>query len=136
MNIHDKLALSWRNGTLALIQEGLFLRCYDQSLFLLVRFFYPALKVCGKSYKNLQGQAVLYGGFPKNKLEALFSGIAQHKTEWGIEVPCDEINENEYQIWRQQQIMNIEESLNTQKVEAVLNLTEKTIDLFPNSAPG
>lgn len=129
MNIQDKLGLSGRDGKLALIQEGLFLRCYDQSLFLLVQFFYPTLKVCGKSFKNLQGQWVLYGGFPKTKLAGLFSGVALHQTEWGIDVPCDEINENEYQIWRQQQIMNIDEDLKTQKVEAVLNVTEKTMIL-------
>lgn len=129
MNIQDKLALSGRHGMLALIQEGLFLRCYDQSLFLLVRFFYPELKVCGKSFKNLQGQRVLYGGFPKTKLEVLFSGVALHKTEWGIEVPCDEANEAEYPIWRQQQLTNIDEGLNAQKAEAVLNVTEKTMTL-------
>ncbi|WP_272668161.1 hypothetical protein [Providencia sp. PROV117] len=129
MKIQDKLALSGRNGTLALIDEGLFLRCYDKSLFLLVQFFYPELKVCGKSFKNLQGQWVLYGGFPKTKLAGLFSGVALHQTEWGIDVPCDEANETEYPIWRQQQLTNIDEGLNAQKAEAVLNVTEKTMTL-------
>ncbi|OLF60441.1 hypothetical protein BTN33_02565 [Aeromonas veronii] len=37
MNIRDRLVLSAQLGKIALIREGLFLRCYQQSLFSLFR---------------------------------------------------------------------------------------------------
>ncbi|MCS3490671.1 hypothetical protein [Enterobacter sp. SLBN-59] len=37
MNIQDKIILSERPGKLSLIREGMFLRCYEESLFVLLR---------------------------------------------------------------------------------------------------
>ena len=55
MNLIDKLALSERQGMISLIKEGIFFRCYEQSLFSLIHLHYPTLAVRGRSFKNLKG---------------------------------------------------------------------------------
>lgn len=46
--------LSAQPGKIALIREGLFLRCYQQSLFSLLRLE-QEVKVLGRQFKNLEG---------------------------------------------------------------------------------
>ncbi|MGP3146716.1 hypothetical protein [Serratia bockelmannii] len=97
MNIEDKLLLSARPGKLTLIREGLFLRCYQQSLFTLVHTVYPDIKILGRAVKKLKGQVVYYGGFPQS---VLYNLLPEHVvTSWGAEVDCDVLVEGTYQAW-------------------------------------
>ncbi|HAU5609108.1 TPA: hypothetical protein P7Z02_003808 [Citrobacter koseri] len=52
MEIKERLALSARPGKLTLIREGMSLKCYQQSLFSLVHYVYPDIKVTGRRIKN------------------------------------------------------------------------------------
>lgn len=45
MEIKARLALSARPGKLTLIRTGMFLKCYQQSLFSLVHSVYPDIKM-------------------------------------------------------------------------------------------
>ncbi len=97
MEIKERLVLSARPGKLTLIREGMFLKCYQQSLFSLVHYVYPDIKVTGRRIKKLGGQAVFSGGFPEAVLvkvlpEARF-------TDWGAEADTDNIDEVAYQSW-------------------------------------
>ncbi|KFF76270.1 hypothetical protein IY40_25105 [Serratia marcescens] len=97
MNIEDKRLLSARPGKLALLREGQFLRCYQQSLFTLVHTVYPDIKILGRAVKKLKGQVVYYGGFPQSVLHNLLpENVA---TPWGAEVDCDVPGEGAYQAW-------------------------------------
>lgn len=71
MNIEEKLLLSARPGKLSLIREGLFLRCYQQSLFSWVHAVYPEMKILGRTVKKRKGQGVYYGGFPQTVLHKI-----------------------------------------------------------------
>lgn len=97
MDTENKLVLSARPGKLALIREGMFLRCYQQSLFSLVLSVYPEIKITGRRIKKLNGQVVYYGGFPVSGLGRIFPGARQ--TDWGAEVDCDIIDKHVYQEW-------------------------------------
>ncbi len=61
MDTEKKLVLSARPGKLTLIREGMFLKCYQQSLFSLVHSVYPGIKIIGRRIKKLNGDNV-YGG--------------------------------------------------------------------------
>lgn len=65
IEIKERLALSARPGKLTLIREGMFLKCYQQSLFSLVHYVYPDIKVTGHRVKKLGGRVVFSGGFPE-----------------------------------------------------------------------
>ncbi|MFK3915294.1 hypothetical protein ACI2JI_24975 [Enterobacter cancerogenus] len=75
MEMKEKLALSARPGKLTLIREGMFLKCYQQSLFSLVHSVYPDIKVTGRRIKKLGGQVVFSGGFPEAVLAKGFCRI-------------------------------------------------------------
>lgn len=102
MNLIDKLALSERQGMISLIKEGIFFRCYEQSLFSLIHLHYPTLAVRGRSFKNLKGKVVFSGGFPESKITKLFSEAEMKKMPWGIEVVCAQWDEGQYALWRKQ----------------------------------
>ncbi|QZN95419.1 hypothetical protein [Symbiopectobacterium purcellii] len=97
MEIKERLALSARPGKLTLIREGMFLKCYQQSLFLLMHSVYPDIKVTGRRIKKLGGQAVFSGGFP----EAVLAKVLPEAqfTDWGAEADTDNIDEVAYQSW-------------------------------------
>ncbi|ELW3333430.1 hypothetical protein ACLH1Z_23210 [Enterobacter hormaechei] len=97
MEIKERLALSARPGKLTLIREGMFLKCYQQSLFSLVHSVYPDIKVTGRRIKKLGGQVVFSGGFPEAVLAKVLPD-AQF-TEWGAEADTDNIDEVAYQLW-------------------------------------
>lgn len=69
MNIEGKLALSGRSGGISFIREGMFYRCYQQSLFFYLTQCDGKIKTLGKRIKKLDGEAVFYGGFPITQLE-------------------------------------------------------------------
>ncbi|MFT4060290.1 MAG: hypothetical protein QM652_12165 [Legionella sp.] len=96
MNIEQKLALCARPGIITFIQEGMFLRCYQQSLFSLVHYYQPGFKVLGKRIKKLQNLAVFYSGFPVSHIGRFPHARA---TGWGFELDCDARPEEEYQQW-------------------------------------
>ncbi|BEN03316.1 hypothetical protein SMETH2_34470 [Serratia marcescens] len=97
MNIEDKRLLSARPGKLTLLREGLFLRCYQQSLFTLVHTVYPDIKILGRAAKKLKEQVVYYGGFPPRVLHNLLPESVA--TPWGAEVDCDVLVEGAYLAW-------------------------------------
>lgn len=97
MDIQKKLILSARPGKLTLIREGMFLKCYQQSLFSLVHSVYPDIKITGRRIKKLNGQRVFWGGFPESRLtKALPEAVV---TEWGAEADCTCVEEGDYQEW-------------------------------------
>lgn len=97
MEIKARLALSARPGKLTFIREGMFLKCYQQSLFSLLHSVYPDIKVTGRRIKKLGGQAVFKGGFPEAELEKILPDA--QLTDWGAEVDTDNIDEVAYQLW-------------------------------------
>lgn len=98
MNIGDKLALSARKGKITLLREGLFLRCYEESLYALVNSSYPTLRVISRTFKNLNGRRVLYGGFPESQLSKILPDAIE--VEWGYECVCHDIDIEGYRVWR------------------------------------
>lgn len=97
MNIGDKLALSARRGKITLLREGIFLRCYEESLYALVNGPYPTLSVISRTFKNLNGRRVLYGGFPESQLCKIFHDATE--MEWGYECDCGDIDTEKYRAW-------------------------------------
>lgn len=97
MEIKERLALSARPGKLTLIREGMFLKCYQQSLFSLVHALYPDIKVTGRRIKKLGGLAVFSGGFPETVLAKVLPEA--QLTDWGAEADTDNIDEVAYQSW-------------------------------------
>ena len=97
MNIGDKLALSARKGKITLLREGLFLRCYEESLYTLVCGPYPTLSVISRTFKNLNGRRVLYGGFPEPQLCKILPDAIE--TEWGYECDCPDMDIEQYRAW-------------------------------------
>lgn len=76
MKIEEKLALSRsvKEGKVIGIQEGLFIRFYNESLYAWQQWVkaypeLPMLKVNIKSIKKLDGQIIVYGGLPLSVLE-------------------------------------------------------------------
>lgn len=70
MNIENKLKLTNNNQQIIGFKEGMFIRFYDQSLYLWQQWVngragLPQLKVLRKSVKKLSGREVLYGGLPE-----------------------------------------------------------------------
>lgn len=96
MDIEQKLGLSARLGAITFIQEGMFLRCYQQSLFSLQYYYQPGFKVLGKRIKKLQNLAIFYSGFPVSQIGRFPNARA---TDWGFELDCDARPEEEYQQW-------------------------------------
>ncbi|MCS3491021.1 hypothetical protein [Enterobacter sp. SLBN-59] len=97
MDTEEKLALSARPGKLTLIREGMFLKCYQQSLFSLVHSVYPDIKVTGRRIKKLGGQIVFSGGFPEGGLARVLPDA--RLTDWGAEADVGDIDEAVYQSW-------------------------------------
>lgn len=98
MDIEEKLVLSARPGKITLIREGYFLRCYQQSLFSLVRQAYPEIRIMGRAFKKLNGRVVYYAGFPHQVLEKVLPGSVL--TPWGAEADCNVLSEDDYQLWQ------------------------------------
>lgn len=96
MDIESKISLSRRPGKISLIREGIFLRCYQESLLSLLRVT-PSLKVLGRRVKKLSNTPVFYGGFPESHIDKFVTGAI--RTDWGFEVACEEILAEEYDIW-------------------------------------
>lgn len=96
MNIEDKLALSGRSGVISFIREGMFYRCYQQSLFLYLTQCEGKIKILGKCIKKLEGQRVFYGGFPLTQLSQRYPHAVL--TEWGAEIQGEWTDEG-YMAW-------------------------------------
>lgn len=96
MNIRDRLVLSAQPGKIALIREGLFLRCYQQSLFSLLRL-QQDVKVLGRQFKNLEGQWVFYAGFPASQITKRLPDAWE--MAWGFEACCDDAEHQGYDDW-------------------------------------
>ncbi|MCS3490720.1 hypothetical protein [Enterobacter sp. SLBN-59] len=97
MNIQDKIILSERSGKLSLIREGMFLRCYEQSLFLFITNYRGDLHVSLRQFKNLDGRLVVYGGFPASQLKKYLPEAQE--TDWGYEIDCEIVCSERYQAW-------------------------------------
>jgi hypothetical protein len=117
MNIRDRLSLSARPGKIAFIREGLFLRCYQQSLFSLLRL-QQEVRVLGRQFKNLEGQWVFYAGFPADRVMQRLPYAKE--MVWGFEVESDDIMPDECQNWVAEMIQNFESKDTNAKTEEVL----------------
>lgn len=96
MNVEEKLIISNAVGRIALIREGIFVRCYQRSLFAFLPYF-PTLKILKRKVKKLDGQVIVYGGIPEAVVAKIFPEAVA--TEWGYEVLCAEVDEEEYLKW-------------------------------------
>lgn len=124
MNIRDRLSLSARQGKIALIREGIFLRCYQQSLFSLLRQ-QQEVKVLGRQFKNLEGQWVFYAGFPASRIMQRLPEAKE--MAWGFEVESDDILPDEYQGWVAEMILNFESKNTDVKAEKARKGSSKPI---------
>lgn len=105
MNIRGRLSLSARVGKITLSREGMFLRCYQQSLFSLLRL-QQKVKVLGRPFKNLEGRWVFYAGFPAT---SIMQRLPEAKEmPWGFEVDCDTVSAGDYQDWLLTMILDFE----------------------------
>jgi len=118
MNIEDKISLCSYTGKIVLIREGLFLRCYQMSLFSLSRHN-PSLKILGRKVKKLNNMPVFYGGFPESHIDKFVTGA--RKTDWGFEVECEGVCQEEYDAWIESQIRNLIKD----KPDTSVNIAEK-----------
>lgn len=96
MIIEDKLALSRRPGVISFIREGMFYRCYQQSLFFYLTQCDGKIKILGKRIKKLGGEAVFYGGFPMTQFEQRYPQA--ELTGWGAEIQGD-WSDRDYVLW-------------------------------------
>ncbi|MEN4170982.1 hypothetical protein FOT43_22675 [Serratia marcescens] len=97
MNIEEKLGLSARKGKITLLREGLFLRCYEESLYAVINGPYPTLSVISRAFKNLNGRRVLYGGFSEPQRRKILPDAIE--MEWGYECGCHDIDTEKYRAW-------------------------------------
>lgn len=104
MNIDEKLRLSAREGVVTFIKEGIFYRCYQQSLFAYLMHLPGEVKVLHKQIKCLNGKDVLWGGFPESRLPTLSPKIVM--TEWGAEVK-QVWSTTDYDLWFSEQCNSI-----------------------------
>ena len=147
MNIEQKLALSARLGIITFIQEGMFLRCYQQSLCSLVHYYQPGFKILGKRIKKLQNLAIFYSGFPVSQIGRFPNARV---TDWGFELDCEARAEEEYQNWLsractwldKQQRNNITQKDEQQKTHTVtplnrqVSLSEEICRFLAQWSPG
>lgn len=117
MNIGEKLALSARQGKITLLREGMFLRCYEESLYTLVHSAYPTLNILSRTFKNLNGRRVLYGGFPESQLSKVFPGAVE--VAWGHECDCHDMDRDKYRVWWNEVVHEITERDREQSNEGV-----------------
>ncbi|MGL4751486.1 MAG: hypothetical protein ACRCXB_03540 [Aeromonadaceae bacterium] len=78
MQIAQKVALSARPGVISLFREGIFVRCYNQSLMRWGQIGQP-LKVSVRPIRCLQGELVYSGGMPESSWRARYVDVAA----WG-----------------------------------------------------
>ncbi|WP_236874204.1 hypothetical protein [Citrobacter portucalensis] len=124
MNIRDRLALSARSGMISLIREGIFLRCYQESLFSLFSIS-QEVKVLGRQFKNLEGQWVFYGGFPASQIMHRLPNATE--TEWGFEAECDDVLPDKYQEWIAGMMAGFESDKVTPKAPETVNGNKKRV---------
>lgn len=96
MLIEEKIKISSRRNYISLIEEGLFLKAYNQSAFIVNQVFQQNLKLSCNIVKKLQNQMIVYCAFPKIQVNKRFSKA--HKTSWGFEIR-GEFNLTFYEDW-------------------------------------
>lgn len=96
MLIKKKLAISNRSNYLSLIDEGFFLKAYNQSAYIINQVLKQDLKLCCNIIKKLNNQPIVYCAFPKNQITNRFHSA--NKTTWGFEVQ-GEFDLTSYQDW-------------------------------------
>lgn len=126
MRIEEKLAISERSGYLSLIDEGLFLRIYNQSAYIVNALQKQKLVLSCNVIKKLDNRQIVYCGFPKSSLAQRVSNA--EKTKWGFEVKGD-FDLTDYSNWFQWAFSSAWQRLVKQKEAKLQNLA-----YVPNSA--
>ncbi len=101
MIIEEKLIICQRRNYLSLIEEGIFLRAYNQSAYILTQYYYNDLKVMNNMIKKLNNRKIVFCAFPKKQIMKRLSNV--HKTEWGYELRGD-FDLSNYKNWFQHKL--------------------------------
>ena len=109
IKINDKLEISQRQGFLSLIDEGSFLRIYNQSAFIITQKLQHNFKISAHTIGKFQQYHFVYCAFPKRNLHFYFKNI--HKTAWGYQLTC-EYDLADYDNWFKQFFVQTNKKLN------------------------
>ena len=124
IKINDKLEISQRQGFLSLIDEGSFLRIYNQSAFIITQKLQHNFKISAHTIGKFQQYHFVYCAFPKRNLHFYFKNI--HKTAWGYQL-TGEYDLADYDNWFKQFFAQTNNNLNK-------NITTQQSDLHLTSA--
>lgn len=100
MNIEDKLQLQVELGGVLLFREGLFLKAYNESCFILNELLNQNLKVKSYRLKCLKGRAIVECAFQHAKLAKRLPKAVE--TDFGARL-CGEFDLQQYQTWHAKQ---------------------------------
>ena len=109
IKINDKLEISQRQGFLSLIDEGSFLRIYNQSAFIVTQILQRHFKISAHTIGKFQQYHFVYCAFPKRNLHFHFENI--RKTAWGYEL-AGEYDLADYDNWFKQFFVQTNKNLN------------------------
>ena len=109
INIKEKLKVSQRQGFLSLIDEGSFLRIYNQSAFIVTQILQHNFKISAHTIGKFQQYQFVYCAFPKRNLHFYFKNI--HKTAWGYQL-TGEYDLADYDNWFKQFFAQTNNNLN------------------------
>ncbi|TSJ92014.1 hypothetical protein FPQ14_01790 [Gilliamella apicola] len=109
INIKEKLKVSQRQGFLSLIDEGSFLRIYNQSAFIVTQILQRHFKISAHTIGKFQQYQFVYCAFPKRNLHFHFENI--RKTAWGYEL-AGEYDLADYDNWFKQFFVQTNKNLN------------------------
>ncbi|PXY91875.1 hypothetical protein [Gilliamella apis] len=118
IKINDKLEISQRQGFLSLIDEGSFLRIYNQSAFIITQILQHNFKISAHTIGKFQQYHFVYCAFPKRNLHFHFENI--RKTAWGYEL-TGEYDLVDYDNWFKQFFVHTHKNLNR-------NITAQQLD--------
>lgn len=124
MHITEKLEISRRLGYLSLIDEGSFLRIYNQSAYIISELYQQKLKIMHNILGKLNNYPIVYCGFPKRNLSFHFNNA--QKMEWGYQIAGD-FDLSGYQMWFNQFFTLSKKDINT-RVNPLVHHQSKIIN--------
>lgn len=124
ITLTKKLTISSRIGFLSLIDEGNFLRIYNQSAYIINKIFQQNLKIATNILNKSQKCSIVYCGFPKRNLSLHFNNA--QKMEWGYQIAGD-FDLSGYQMWFNQFFTLSKKDINT-RVNPLVHHQSKIIN--------
>jgi len=136
MNLKEKLNREQENtGKIYLYKEGIFVRCYNVSLYYFVSYV-RSIKVLVKHIKN-NDTPIVYGGIPLSSFEKLMEEIRQkgyelkalkEHQEWEIEgIPSDK---SDYASWLNASVKNNLQNVNVTTAKPTVLLSDEQIKVL------